>query len=128
MRPGSFSTLRVVLLVFAFLAAAFLGFRLGFLRRSLPDDALYTAALGLAVTGLCVLDARLLGKPIPLLARWVVLIAWPVSAPLCLIRSRGARGLLLLALLAFMLVGIYLVAWFTGVVSSGIILTAARRH
>ncbi len=127
MRRAPSTALPVVLLVFAYAAAALLGFRLGFLRQSLPGDSLCAVTVALAGAGLCVLDARRAGRPIPLLAQWVVLVTWPISAPFCVVRSRGGRGLLLLALLGFLLVVAYLIAWVAGVVASGLAFAAPPR-
>ena len=40
-------------------------------------------------------DARLLGKPIPLIIQFVMLLAWPIAVPVSLVWHRRWVGLLL---------------------------------
>ncbi len=58
-----------------------------------------------ALIGWCITDARIEGKPILHSLYWIVFFTWPVAVPICLMRSRGIRGLGLAALHAFGLIG-----------------------
>ncbi|MHC4970712.1 MAG: hypothetical protein ACYTG3_00085 [Planctomycetota bacterium] len=85
-------------------------FRLGFLLiayvlfalrgardATLPEPCLSDLAMAflaaIAVTKACVMDSRLVGKPLPRAARWVMFFTWPLAVPVYLVWSRGWVGL-----------------------------------
>jgi hypothetical protein len=51
-------------------------------------------ALGFSVLWACVIDSRLIQKPILPILQMLMLATWPVAAPAYLIWSRGLRGAL----------------------------------
>lgn len=85
-------------------------FRLGFLLITYALYALHAArermgvgpglsdiAIALlasvAVTKACIMDSRLIGKPLPRAARWVMFFTWPLAVPVYLPWTRGWLGL-----------------------------------
>ena len=76
--------------------AVILAVRAAFELESGPTDLLIRLMVPLMMARTCAVDARLMGKPIHLLRQWHILLAWPVALPICLVRSRGWRGLGLL--------------------------------
>jgi hypothetical protein len=46
-----------------------------------------------AVTKACIMDSRLIGKPLPRAARWITFFLWPLAVPVYLLWSRGWMGL-----------------------------------
>ena len=103
----------MVLVGLLYLIASTVGFRLALYRDSQPIDLLLKLVLAAVVTLLCVVDSRSQGKTIGFSVQWLILLTWPVSAPLCLVWSRGAKGFLL-----FLIHGILL--FVTAVVSYSI--------
>ncbi len=64
----------------------------------LPAERSYSGILlglatGLLLALLVALDARIVGKPLPQSAGWLVLFFWPVAAPACVIALRRWSGL-----------------------------------
>lgn len=51
--------------------------------------------MGLLLALLLMVDAQMLGKPLPLSAGWLILFFWPLAAPGCVIALRRWRGLLI---------------------------------
>ena len=79
--------------------------------------------MSLSFMWLCTVDAKLLGKPLVLLARIGILLSWPVGVPLYLHWARGMRGithlllhgvLLLLVTVISMVAGAILYFLYTG--------------
>lgn len=59
----------------------------------------------------CTLDARLVGKPLPQLARIGVFIAWPIGVPIYLVWARRLRGVGVLLLHGFLWLLVFVIAW-----------------
>ena len=51
------------------------------------------AAVGSAMTGWCVVDSRILGRPVIRTFYFLIFITWPLAVPIYLIWSRKWRGL-----------------------------------
>ena len=77
----------------------------GVLHALCPDQAilwfLFSTGLATAATGWCVVDSRMIRRPVIHSLHWIIFFTWPVTVPIYLIRSRGLRGLVLALLLAF---------------------------
>lgn len=96
----------IVLLCFYLLVAAN-----GALQASPPHTAmigiLLALAMASAVTYLCIVDSRIVGRPIVQSVHWIMFVTWPVAAPIYLIYSRRWRGV---ALLLLHVIGLVVVA------------------
>jgi hypothetical protein len=57
------------------------------------SDLVIGILVAIAVTKSCVMDSRLIGKPLPRTARWVMFLMWPLAAPVYLLWARGWAGL-----------------------------------
>ena len=79
-------------------------------------DLLIRVIVPLMMARTCAADARLMGKPINLLSQWHILLAWPIALPICLVRSRGWRGVGLVALHLAAVMTILVLAVFTRVI------------
>ena len=62
-------------------------------------DLLLYLAIGAFATFFTVVDAKLNQKIIPPNTKWLICFTWPLSAPMCIIWSRGKKGLLKLVFL-----------------------------
>lgn len=83
------------------------------------SGVLLSLATGLVLAFLVFTDARILGKPLPQSAGWLILFFWPVAAPGCVIALRKWSGLWIVlghAALLFVLSGAVAVGlrWLTG--------------
>ena len=56
-----------------------------------PVDFLLNFVVGFGVVWVCMADARLLGKPLPILIPLAMFVIWPLSVPVYLVWSRGWR-------------------------------------
>ena len=54
-------------------------------------------AASLATYG-CIVDSRIIGRPIVQSVHWIMFFTWPLAVPIYLIYSRGLRGVVLLIL------------------------------
>lgn len=88
---------RAIFLGFAYFLAVITG-----LAAARPDPALVDLLLSWLVAFslvlACATDARILGKPIPPMIQFIMLLTWPVAVSICLIWLRGWRGALWLLL------------------------------
>src|SRR5437870_4110379 len=96
-------TLRLALLVFLYFLFAAFGVVSALPEKQSTSTPLFSVLMALTVTGLCLTDARIVGKRLVHAAQWVTFFTWPISAPIYLGWSRGARGLLLAMLHAVLL-------------------------
>ena len=86
----------------------------GAMTALLPPERSYSGTLwglsmGLLLALLVMLDARLLGRPLPHSAGWLILVFWPVAAPGCLIALRKWAGLGLVLVHGFSLLALHVV-------------------
>lgn len=99
---------RLFLIIVAYLTVALIG--LGFYvdyDRMEPHGYLVYLIFALVLTHLSIVDSRIEGKPIPVSLYWLVLIAYSVAVPICVIRAHGVKRGLKAILLH--LIGLFLV-------------------
>ena len=85
-----------------------------------PIDMLFPLVAGVVVVWACANDARMRGKPFLGMMAFLMLVVWPIAAPLYLISSRGWRGILWAMLWIVTLVSCFLFpAAFVMMVRSG---------
>jgi hypothetical protein len=90
--------LRWIFLAFAYCASAAYGAEAAISRELAASNWPIGISLALGFTSACICDAKVVGKRLTHAAQWVMFFSWPVTAPIYLIWSRGARGLLALGL------------------------------
>ena len=56
-------------------------------------EILYSLALALVLTQVCIVDRRIVGKPLLISSYWLVLILYSIAVPICIVRARGLRGM-----------------------------------
>jgi len=86
---------RTFLLIEGYLIVMLEGIAIGVFAFELPveRETLYTLALALVLTQVCIVDSRIVGRPLPLSTYWLVFILYGIAVPICVIRARGLRGL-----------------------------------
>jgi hypothetical protein len=93
-----------------YVLVAILGLREALLPPGrLGSDYLLALGIGLALTALVAIEARLVDKPLPLTAWWVILLFWPVAVPGCIIGLRKLAGVKLVLFHTAVLFGVYLI-------------------
>ena len=87
---------RTFLIVLAYLIMAMMGIRLGYYQYiSRGRELVYSLALGLVLTQICIVDSRITGKPLSIFSYWLIFWFYHVSVPICIIRARGKFGLII---------------------------------
>jgi len=98
--------LRTAILIVLYFCMALMGIRVGLLETESNTGAVAVIGLGVLFTFLAVVDARVMGKPLPLSAKWIIFMTWPVAVPVVAVRNRGINGvpIVLLHVALFLLI------------------------
>ena len=75
------------------------------------SDVVIHLVIGLLMSLLVVVDARIIGKPLPQSAGWLILMFWPLAAPGYVIALRKIRGVGLVLGHGALLVAIYMLVF-----------------
>jgi hypothetical protein len=97
---------RRFLIVLVYLIEAMVGITLGIYSEPGTREALYSISLAFVLTQICIVDSRIVGKPLPPNSYWIILMLSPLSVAICIIRGRGVAGA---GILAAHFVGVVLV-------------------
>lgn len=89
---------RRLLLACVYLLSAFWGFHSALATERQSADLLLTLIIAVVVTLFCLVDAKAQHKTIPALAGWIILVFWPIAAPICLFWVHGRRKSLRVAM------------------------------
>ena len=106
-------SVRFLLLLGFYLLAAIAGIMGTGQLRSGVVHFLFSIMAASVATYWCVLDARILGRPIVQSVHWIMFFTWPLAVPIYLIRSRGLRGLGMVVLHGIGFVVVAVVAYHT---------------
>ena len=83
------------------------------LDRHAGIDLILTICISLSATLACIADSKLIARPMPHAAKWVMFFFWPIAVPIYLIWSRRARGFLYILVHLFATAGIVVgLTWF----------------
>ena len=97
MRIESQRRYRTFLIVLAYLIISMMGIRVGIYSELGSGGALYSIALAFVLTQVCIVDSRIVGRPLPPNSYWLILMFSPFLVPLCIIRGRGMKSIWILA-------------------------------
>ncbi|MCP4613305.1 MAG: hypothetical protein GY845_31835 [Planctomycetes bacterium] len=87
---------RTYLIVLVYLIMAMKGIRLGrYQYISIGIEFAYSLALALILTEICIVDSRIVGKPLSIFNYWIVFMFYGYAVPVCIIRARGKFGLVI---------------------------------
>ena len=107
---------RRFLIVLVYLIMAMMGIRFGIYQDiSRGRQIIYSIALGLVLTQICIVDSRIVGRPLSIFSYWLIFIFYGVAVPVCIIRARGLSGI---GILVAHFVGLMLVQIISSVVTS----------
>ena len=86
---------RVFLIGFAYFIMAVMGIRLGISPHGMPKEMeyFYSLMLALVLTHVCIVDGKIVGKPLSIFSYWIVFWLYSIAVPVCMVRSRGWTGL-----------------------------------
>lgn len=93
MDARSLRRFRLGFLLIAYVLFALTGARAAVATERGLSDLVIGLLVAIAVTKACVMDSRLVGKPLPRAARWVMFLMWPLAVPVYLLWVRGWAGL-----------------------------------
>ena len=86
---------RTFLLVLVYFIVMMMGIADGASTYGMPQEReiLYSFALALVLTQVCIVDRRIVGKPLLISSYWLVFILYSIAVPICIVRARGLRGM-----------------------------------
>lgn len=86
---------RIFLLVLLYFIIMMMGIAQGASASEISPEReyLYSFVFGLVLTHLCIVDRRIIGKPLLISSYWLVFIFFYIAVPFCIIKARGLRGL-----------------------------------
>jgi len=104
---------RLFLIVLLYSVWVTIGIRMGaYGDESAARQVLNSFLLALILTHLCIVDRRIVGKPLPTSFYWLVFILFGVAVPVCIVQARGVRGIVIVAIHFVGIVLVYLAAMF----------------
>jgi len=105
---------RKFLIILVYFVAVVIGF--GSCFKSEQINLLFSFFIAALLTNLCIIDSKIVGKPLPFFSYFFVFIFFGIAAPICIIRAHGIkRGI---KIILIHLVGLFLTAFATVLVCS----------
>jgi hypothetical protein len=87
---------RMFLILLVYVVVALIGIRYGIHPEVRSYDFINAIVLALVFTQLCIVDSKIVGKPLSIFSYWVVFIFYGIAVPICIIRAHGKKGLLII--------------------------------
>ena len=85
---------RIFLILMAYLFMVIMGIRSEVIYAgSSSYDLLIIVFLALLLTDICIVDSKIVGKPLSVFSYWIVLVFYGIAVPFCIIRAHGLKGL-----------------------------------
>lgn len=105
---GDSLTKRRRAIVRALLALTFAWGLRGSFQQQGYEVLFFSVGLSVLATQFCMIDSKLVGKPLPWSMQWLVYFTWPLFVPIYLVWTRGWRKLHVVVLY----IGVYLAAYY----------------
>ncbi|MBN2182787.1 MAG: hypothetical protein JW715_12825 [Sedimentisphaerales bacterium] len=84
---------RLFLIVLVYIVVASIGIRVGVFQYISRERGFFNSfILALFLTQICILDGRIMGKPLSIFSYWLVFILFGIAVPVCIVRAHGLRG------------------------------------
>ena len=111
MRIESQKRYRRFLIFLLYFVCVVIGIRVG-VSWFVPIERQYLHSLvfALILTQICIVDSRIVDKPLSIFSYWLVFWLYHISVPICIIRARGVRGLGIVAGHLIGLILVYIIA------------------
>ena len=109
MQIESLRRYRVFLIVLVYVIMALTGIRFGIVQDITRERQFFNSLiLGLVLTQICIVDSKIVGKPLSKFSYWLVFIFYGIAVPVCVIRAHGFKGvgIVIAHYLGFMLISI----------------------
>jgi hypothetical protein len=102
---------RRFLIILLYFICVVIGIRIG-VSWYVPIERQYfhSLILALVLSHICIVDSRIVGKPLSIFSYWLVFMLYHIAVPVCMIRARGIRGLGIVAGHFFGLALVYIIA------------------
>jgi hypothetical protein len=104
---------RTIFLCFSYVLAIFAGWS-QISSNPLLTDVLFPWLVAFTLVIACSTDARIVGKPVPNIVQFLMLITWPLAIPICLIWTRRWWGVLWVLVFGVTL-------WLTGFITANLV-------
>lgn len=98
---------RKFLIVYLYLICVIYSIGLGISYELESKEFFYTLAFSLVLTQICVVDGKIVGKPLPTSTHWLIFMLYSIAVPICIVRAHGVKGL---GIIAIHYIGIVLVS------------------
>lgn len=103
---------RTILIALVYFITVMMGIRLGLFQEiSLGRNYIYSLALALVLTQICIIESRIAGRPLPIFSYWLIFIFWGLAVPACIIRARGLKGLVVVTAHFFGMILVYIASF-----------------
>ena len=84
---------RLFLIVLVYIVMASIGIRTGVFQYISRERGLFNSLiLALFLTQICIVDGRIMGKPVSIFSRWIVFMLYGIAVPVFIIRAHGLKG------------------------------------
>jgi len=104
---------RLFLLVLVYIVMASIGIRFGVFQEISRGSGFFHAfILGLILTKICIIDSRVMGKPLSIFSYWLIFIFYGIAVPICIVRAHGFKGLYIIVAHLAALILFFIVSWF----------------
>jgi hypothetical protein len=89
---------RTFLIVLVYVTTAVTAIALGIYEEISPEKwFFYSIIQALILTKICIVDSRIVGKPLSTFSYWLIFLFYGFAVPICIIRAHGKFGLVILA-------------------------------
>lgn len=85
---------RLFLIFLLYFVCMVIGIRIGvFWFVPIERQQFHSLVFALILTHICIVDSRIVGRPLSIFSYWLVFMLYGIAVPVCIIRARGIRGL-----------------------------------
>jgi hypothetical protein len=83
---------RILFLIAFYVLVAMWTIRANIFAAETGVDAIIAVCIAISATLACIVDSKIVARPMSHAGQWVMLLVWPVAVPIYLLSSRGWRG------------------------------------
>jgi hypothetical protein len=103
---------RLFLIVMVYIVMASIGIRTGAFQYISRERGFFNSfILALLLTQVCIVDGRIMGKPVSIFSRWLVFMLYGIAVPVFIIRAHGFKGVVIVIAHYVALILVYIVFW-----------------
>lgn len=103
---------RLFLIVLVYLIIMMIGIRYGIFQYISRERHLFhSLVLALLLTQICIVDGKIMGKPVSIFSRWLIFMLFGIAVPIYIIRARGLKGVIIVIAHYAALALVLIVSW-----------------